>query len=54
MRWAGHVDYSDRELRCIQEFGEETWGRQPTWKTKAYRWGDNIKMCFKDVGWGID
>jgi len=52
MRWAGHVDYADREPRCIQDFGEETLGRGLTWKTKAYRWGDSIKMYYEDVGWG--
>jgi hypothetical protein len=52
MRWAGHVDNADGELRCIQDFGEKTWGREPTWKTKAYRRGHNIIMYFRDVGWG--
>jgi hypothetical protein len=52
MSWAGHVDYADRELRCIQDFGEENRGIEPIRKTKTYRLGDNIKMNFRDGGWG--
>jgi hypothetical protein len=36
------------EERCIQGFGEETWGKE----TKR-RWGDNIKMDLQEVGCGV-
>jgi len=49
---AGHADYADRELKCIQDFGEENRVRELSWKIKAYRFGDNIKMYFRDGGWG--
>jgi hypothetical protein len=52
MSCAGHVDYAERELKCIQDFGEENRVGEPTCKTKAYRLGDNIKMYFRDGGWG--
>jgi hypothetical protein len=33
MRWAGHVArIGEREKRCIQGFGGETWGKEITWK----------------------
>jgi len=35
MRWAGHVVRMGGEERRIQGFGEETWGKEITWKTKT-------------------
>ena len=40
MRWAGHVARMGKgEERLIQGFGEETGGKQTTWKTQAYMGG---------------
>jgi hypothetical protein len=35
IRWARHVARMGREKRRIQVFGEETFGKETTWKTQA-------------------
>jgi len=35
MRWAWHVAHMGVEERRIQGFGEETRGKETTWKTQA-------------------
>ena len=35
MRWGGACSMYGGEERCIQGFGEETWGKETTWKTQA-------------------
>jgi len=54
MRWEGHVDYADRELRCIQDFGEEIWGREPLWKPKLIGWAIILKCILETWDRGID
>jgi hypothetical protein len=36
IRWDRHVTRMGREERRIQVFGEETFGKETTWKTQAY------------------
>jgi len=45
-RWAGTCSAYGEEERCMQDFGEGTFGRP------RRRWEDNIKMDFQEVGWG--
>jgi hypothetical protein len=42
-----------REERCIQGFGGKPEGKRPLGRPKP-RWEDNIKMEFREVGWGMD
>jgi hypothetical protein len=39
------------EQRCIQGFRGEPEGRRPLGSPRR-RWEDNIKMDFREVGWG--
>jgi hypothetical protein len=39
------------EVRCIQDFGGETWENEPLGRLRC-RWKDNIKMDLQEVGWG--
>jgi len=49
MRWRGNVARMG-DSKCIQSFGDETWGKELTWKMKR-SWGDNIQMNLQEVGW---
>jgi hypothetical protein len=35
------------EVRC----GEETWRKEVTWKTLAWRWENNVKKRFYEMDW---
>jgi hypothetical protein len=37
---------------CVQDFGEETWGKETTWGPRR-RWKNNIKAVLQEVGCGV-
>jgi hypothetical protein len=37
----------------MQSFGEETRGKETTWKLKR-KWEANSKMDFQEVDWGLE
>jgi hypothetical protein len=54
MRWVGCVALMEDRIGAIKDFGEQTRGKETTWKTQASM-KDSIKMDLKEVGWwGMD
>ena len=47
----GECGSYERQEKCIQDFGEETWVKETTRKTRP-RWEANIKMDLQEEGWG--
>ena len=41
-----------KDDKCIQDFGGETWGKEPFGRPR-HRWEDSIKMNLQEVGGGM-
>ena len=51
MRWAGHVAHMEERVGVYRVLVGKPMGRRPLGRPK-YRWKDNIKMDFQEVGCG--
>jgi hypothetical protein len=50
MGWEGHVArWGEKE--CIKNFGGKPEGKIPLGRSR-HRWEDNIKVDFRETGWG--
>jgi hypothetical protein len=54
MRWAGHVACMEAARNAYRILVEEPEGKRPLGRSTC-RWGDNIKMDLREIGWdGMD
>jgi hypothetical protein len=52
MRWAGHVARMGELRGAYGVLAGNPEGESPLWRPRC-RWEDNIKMDFKEVGFGV-
>jgi hypothetical protein len=51
MRWAGHVARRGEERNAYRILVGKPEGKRPLGRPRR-RWEDNIKMDFREIGWG--
>jgi hypothetical protein len=52
MRWAGHIACMGEKRNAYSILAGKLEGKTTLGRTRC-RWEDNIKMCFREIGWGV-